>query len=62
MLAQHVVIIFISANINMEKLNAGQVILFYGLILITTERVSAALKIAVMPAERIIVKYMLNKF
>jgi hypothetical protein len=31
----------------MEKLNMGQAILFYGLILITTERVSAALKIAV---------------
>ncbi|MBL5884913.1 acyltransferase [Lelliottia amnigena] len=62
MLLQHVVIIFISANINMEKLNVGQAILFYGLILITTERVSVALKIAVMPAERIIVRYMLNKF
>ncbi|MBL5901502.1 acyltransferase [Lelliottia amnigena] len=61
MLLQHVVIIFISANINMAELNADQATLFWMLALITTERVSAALKTGVAKAEKFTVKYILKK-
>ncbi|WP_050863411.1 acyltransferase family protein [Enterobacter kobei] len=61
MLIQHVVIIFISANINMAELNATQATLFWLLALITTERISAALKAGIAMAEKITVKYVLKK-
>ncbi|MCY1700948.1 acyltransferase family protein [Lelliottia sp. SL45] len=61
MLLQHVVIIFISANVNMPQLNSGLAVLFYVLVLITTERISAALKTAVKVAEILTVKCMLKK-
>ncbi|QLA06967.1 acyltransferase [Enterobacter ludwigii] len=61
MLLQHVVIIFISANINMAELNASRATLFWVLALITTERISAALKTCVAKAENFTVKHILKK-
>ena len=61
MLLQHVVIIFISANINMAELNATQATLFWLIALITTERISAVLKAGIAMAEKITVKYVLKK-
>lgn len=61
MLLQHVVIIFISANINMAELNAAQATLFWVLALVTTERISAALKNGIAKAEKFTVKHILKK-
>lgn len=59
-LIQHVVIIFISANINMAELNAGPAVMFYVLVLITTERISVTLKTDVGKMRNFIVKFMLK--
>ena len=56
MLLQHVV-----ANINMAELNAAQATLFWVLALVTTERISAALKTGVSKAEKFTVKHILKK-
>ena len=62
MLLQNVFIIFISANINMSELNESQATLFWLLALITTERISAALKTYVAKTEKFIVKHMVKKY
>lgn len=61
MLLQHVIIIFISANIKMTELNVAQVFLFYVLALIITERISMLLKIVVAKTERHTAMYILKK-
>lgn len=60
MLIQHVVIIFISANVKMSALNVGQAILFYVLTLLITERLSAALKKPIARSEVYMTKRILN--
>ena len=52
MLLQHVVIIFISTNIDMSVLNPAQAFLWYGITLLACERLSAAIKPLAVKCEK----------